>query len=114
MKWQLIIIGAGLVALLVGIVGLIAPVSVANEGRVIDCGSAIAPDLSAARAHDDSSAANVPVLGELVGDVNYTRLCEKDLEDRRLWTITLGAAGALAAAGAAAQGAWSRRTKSPQ
>ncbi len=110
MKVRLIIVAAGAVALLVGIVGLVVPVSVtAGEGEVVRCGSAIAPDLSAARANDDASEANVPVFGEVLVDPNYVRLCEKDLEDRRLWTITLGAVGALTLVAAVAQGAVARR-----
>ena len=112
MKLRLIIVGLGAVALLVGIVGLFAPVSVSAEGKVISCGSVIAPDLSAARANDDASAANVRVLGELVSDANFTRLCDMNIEDRRLWTITLGALGALAVAAAVAQGVMSRRATS--
>ena len=110
MKVRLIIVAAGAVALLVGIVGLVVPVSVtAGEGEVVRCGSAIAPDLSAARANDDASEANVPVFGEVLVDPNYVRLCEKDLEDRRLWTITLGAVGALTLVAAGAHSAVARR-----
>lgn len=113
MKVRLIIVSVGVVALLIGIVGLLAPVSVsAGEGQVVSCGSAIAPDLSAARANDDASEANIPVLGEVIVDPNFVRLCEKDLEDRRLWTITLGAVGMLTVVAAGAQGAVSRRAKS--
>ncbi len=103
---------ASVVALLVGITGLLVPVSVSAERQVVHCGSAIAPDMSAARTHDDGNAANVPVLGEVVTDTNFTRLCRKDLEDRRLWTITLAVAGALVMVAAVAQGAYSRREKS--
>ncbi|MBE1552138.1 hypothetical protein GGC64_006225 [Mycobacterium sp. OAS707] len=77
----------------------------------MDCGTAVAPDLSAARAHDDGNAANVPVGDVVVVDTDFTRLCRMELEDRRLWTIPLAAAGVLAAAAAAvglARGAGSR------
>ncbi|VEG54357.1 Uncharacterised protein [Mycolicibacterium aurum] len=112
MKLRLVIAGLGAVALLVGIVGLFTPVSVTADGEVISCGSAIAPDLSAARANDDASAANALVLGDLVSDANFSRLCDMDIEDRRLWTITLGALGALAVVAAAAQAFMSRRAAS--
>ncbi|PRC47528.1 hypothetical protein C6A85_84490, partial [Mycobacterium sp. ITM-2017-0098] len=101
MKLRLIVACLGAVALLVGIVGLFAPVSVSAEGEVISCGSVAAPDLSAARAKDDASAANALVVGDLVSDANFTRLCDMNLEDRRLWTISLGALGALAVIAAA-------------
>ncbi|MFB1296580.1 hypothetical protein ACAG24_013770 [Mycobacterium sp. pW049] len=98
-------------ALLVGVVGLFAPVSAAANGTVIACGSAVAPDLSAARANDDASPANVPVLGEVVSDANFTRLCDMNLEDRRLWASTCAGLGLIAAAGAAVTGLMSRRNK---
>jgi hypothetical protein len=86
----------GAVAVIVGVAGLLAPVSVSPEDKTVRCGSAVAPDLSAARAEDDLSAANVPVLDEVIADINYTRLCQMDLVDRRIWTISLAVVGALA------------------
>lgn len=94
-----IVLFVGVAALMVGVVGLLIPVSVSPEVESVGCGSAIAPDLSAARANDDQSAANIPARGEVVVDTNYTRLCQLDLADRRIWTITLAAAGAIAIAG---------------
>lgn len=93
----------GVVALLVGILGLIAPVSVSPYQQVVSCGSAIGPDLSEARSLDDTSAANVPVAGEVVVDTDYTQLCRMELEDRRLWTITVAVVGALAMSAAGIQ-----------
>lgn len=112
MKLRLVIMGLGAVALLVGIVGLLAPVSVSAEGKTIGCGSVITPDLSAARANDDSSAANALVLGDVVSDANFTRLCDMNLEDRMLWTATLASLGALTVIAGAAQSLLHRRTKS--
>ncbi len=106
----------GVVALIVGVVGLLTPVSVSPkaERATVRCGSAVAPDLSAARAHDDRSAANIPVRGEVSVDTSYTRLCQMDLDDRRTWTITLAAVGAFAiVAGLALSVLAKRRTRSP-
>jgi hypothetical protein len=100
----------GTVALSVGVVGLLAPVSVSPEDKTVRCGSALAPDLSAARAEDDHSAVNIPVLA----DTNFTRLCQMDLKDRRMWTISLAAVGALAILGSLAFRARSARAPSPQ
>jgi hypothetical protein len=97
-----LIMFSGAVAVLIGVIGLFAPVSVSPETGRVGCGSAAAPDLSAARAHDDGTAANIPVRGAVVVDTNYTRLCHMDLADRRIWTITLAGAGALAAVSALA------------
>ncbi|RAV13191.1 hypothetical protein DQP55_10815 [Mycolicibacterium sp. GF69] len=91
---------AGIVAVLVGVVGLLAPVSASPEEQTIACGSVVAPDLSTARAHDDGSAANIPVPGGVLDDTDFTRLCQMNLDDRRIWTITLTIIGAAAVAGA--------------
>lgn len=97
-----ILVFAGAIALVVGVVGLFAPVSVSPNLLVVDCGSAVSPDPSAARANDDASSANIPVPSGVLVDTNYTELCRMDLEDRRIWTISLAAVGALAIAAAAA------------
>ena len=105
-----IVLFAGTVALIVGIVGLFAPVSVSPEQRTVGCGSVIAPDLSAARPLDDGNAANVPVPGGGVAvDTNFTRLCEMNLDDRRIWASTLAAVGAVAIVAALVIGAMSTR-----
>lgn len=106
-----IVLFAGFVAVLVGVVGLLAPVSVSPEERTIGCGSAVAPDLTAARAHDDGSAVNIPVPGGVLDDTNFTRLCQMNLDDRRIWTVTLTIVGAVAVAGALVVGARVRRTR---
>lgn len=108
-----IVLFAGVVAAIVGVAGLFTPVSASPENLTIECGSAVAPDLSAARAHDDGSAANIPVPGGVVADTDFTRLCQMNLEDRRIWTITLAVAGVVAAAGALVLGArWKRAKRS--
>lgn len=113
MMVRLLIAFAGFVALLVGIGGLLVPASVSPELAVVSCGSAIAPDLSEARSQDDGNAANVEVADELIADTNYTRLCEMELEDRRLLSIPLAIAGVLTIGAAVALSARSRRAKAP-
>ncbi|ORB68738.1 hypothetical protein BST47_02225 [Mycolicibacterium tusciae] len=112
MIMRLVIAFAGFVALLVGIGGLVVPASVSPELAVVGCGSPIDPDLSEARSHDDGRAANVPGLGGL-GDTNYTRLCDMELEDRRLGSIPLVIVGVVAIGVVVVVGALSRREKSP-
>lgn len=113
MMLRIVIAFAGFVGLLVAIGGLVVPVSVSPELEIVSCGSAIAPDLTEARSHDDASAANFRVRGELVSDTNYTRLCEMELEDRRLGSIPLAIVGVLMMGLTVAIGALSRREKSP-
>lgn len=110
--WLRAVIGfAGAVALVVGLAGLITPVSVSPHETTIGCGSAVAPDLAGARAHDDGSAANVPVPGGVVADMDYTGLCERNLTDRRVWTITVAVVGVLAIVVAIGIGALSNRSR---
>lgn len=108
-----ILLFAGVVALLVSLVGLLAPVSVSPGLHTVGCGSALAPDLSAARDRDDRTPANVPMGGEVVADINDTRLCHMEIEDRRIWTISLATAGALAVIVAVAMTAWFKRAPRP-
>lgn len=94
-----IALSVGLVLLLVGIVGLLSPVSVSPGLRTVSCGTAVAPDLAAAREQPpdqtEVSTMELPNAGEEVGSADYTELCRYELSDRRAWTITLAAAGAL-------------------
>lgn len=77
--------------MIVGVVGLFAPVSVSPELRTVDCGSAISPDLSDARAQSDVRVSPE----EVVTDIDYAELCRMDLADRRVLTITVIAGGAF-------------------
>lgn len=98
------IVVIGIVGALVGAVGLLAPVSVDPDIAVIGCGTAVSPDLSAAQARDDGSAANIPIDDGILVEPDYTQLCRMELEDRRLWASTLAGAGLGLAAAAAACG----------
>lgn len=52
------------VTVAVGVVGLLAPISISSQQKVIGCGSALAPNLSAARAKDERNGAEKPVSDE--------------------------------------------------
>ena len=106
-----IVLFVGVVAFVVGAVGLITPVSVSPNEETVACGSAISPDLSAARAADDGESSNVPIPGGFVENTNFTRLCRMELSDRRIGTIVLAVAGALAIGGALVVGARSKRSE---
>lgn len=110
MRWMIF---GGVIAVLVGMVGLVAPVSVSPALPVVNCGSAAFPNLADARALDDGDASNVVVGEEVLVDTDYTRLCRMDLEDRRLWTVTLVGVGVLIAATGALGGALMRRSRRP-
>ena len=98
----------GLVLLLVGIVGLLTPVSVSPGLQTVPCGTAVAPDVAAPREQAPAQT------GEEVVKADYSELCRYELNDRRAWTGTLAGAGALVlvVAGAFALGARRRQHSS--
>ncbi|BBX70718.1 hypothetical protein [Mycolicibacterium psychrotolerans] len=84
------------VAAVIGIAGLLTPVSVSPQRQVISCGTAVAPDLSQARIQEAPVTQNARQDGDLVVRPDYTALCRQELDDRRLGTLSLAAVGALA------------------
>ena len=84
--------------MILGGVGLLTPVSVSPDDRVVACGSAVAPDLSEARGMTGERAAGVAQPDAVAAGTDYVELCRMDLEDRRIWTISLIAMGAAATA----------------
>jgi len=98
-----IIMLAGAVVLAIGVIGMLMPVSVSDdEGRSVGCGNAIAADLSDARAANDRSVANVPILDQIVPHTDYVAECESAVSSRRSWTIPVAVIGALVLVGGVA------------
>lgn len=109
-RWSVLSLAA--VAVIVGVTGLLAPVHAGP--RHIGCGTAVATDLSTARAATATPGPGVPWPTTLWEEpditepfhgrvhVDYLTLCRQELNDRRLWTISLAAVGVVAAAAAAA------------
>lgn len=91
----------GAVALLIGFIALLVPVSTSDgNGGSINCGNGLSSDLSAARDANNNSVASVPVLNQVVPHDDYVAQCESGLSGRRSWAIPLAVVGALAAGGA--------------
>ena len=109
-----IALAIGVVALMVGIAGLLSPVSISPGLTSVPCGTAVAPDLQSARqqapADTQTSPQELPYDSEWVGDVDYGQLCDKEIADRRAWTITVTVVGLLGLLTAAALGIRARRT----
>lgn len=82
--WRWLVLAAGVVALLVGGVGVVAPVSVSPVRAVVGCGTAVSARIPASTGEDAGP--------------DYTRLCRMEIEDRRQWTLTLLGAGMAAIA----------------
>jgi hypothetical protein len=100
MTLRRLILLAGAVLLIAGVVALLVPVSVTGgNGESVGCGNAVASDLSAARGADDRSGANLPVLSEFIPHSNFVANCESALSHRRAWSIPLAVIGVLGVAG---------------
>ncbi|OBK27450.1 aminopeptidase [Mycobacterium asiaticum] len=95
-----LIIAVGAVLLLTGVIGLLVPVTVANSnGGSISCGNGVVSDLDGARAANDRSVANIPILNQIVPHTDFVAECESAVSSRRTWTIPLTVIGLLGVAG---------------
>ncbi len=90
---------AGAVALLVGVIALLVPVSVSGPDGNISCGNGIASDLSQAREVDSNNLANLPVINEIVPHKDFVAECESALSSRRSWAIPVAVIGLVVLAG---------------
>lgn len=100
MPLRRLILLVGAAVLTAGVIALLVPVLVSgDDGRSIGCGNAVAADLSDARAANDKTLANVPILNQIVPHTDYVAECEKAVSSRRSWSIPLAVVGALAVAG---------------
>jgi hypothetical protein len=91
----------GAVLLLVGVIGLLMPVSVpdGNSGS-IGCGNALAANLQGARSANDKTGANIPIVGQLVPHTDYVSVCQSSLSSRRSWSIPVAVIGIIVIVGA--------------
>jgi hypothetical protein len=91
------ILVVGAVALVVGIIGLLVPVSVSDgNGGSLGCGNAAISDLSSAREANNKSVANIPILNQIVPHTDFVAECQSALSGRRSWTIPVAVIGAIA------------------
>lgn len=101
MSARRLVLAAGVILLIAGVIALLVPVSVPNgNGNGIGCGNAIAEDLSGARSANDSTVANVPILNQIVPHSDFVAQCQSAVSSRRAWSIPVAVVGALVAAGA--------------
>ena len=96
-----LILVAGAILLIAGVIALLVPVSTSNgNGESIGCGNAVAEDLSGARSANDNTVANVPILNQIVPHADFVAQCQSAVSSRRTWSIPLTVIGALAVVGA--------------
>jgi hypothetical protein len=100
MNWQRLILLAGAVALIIGVIGLLVPVSVPGpDTGSIGCGNGVVMDLSAAREANNNNLANLPVLNQIIPHSDYVAQCQSAVSGRRAWTIPVAVVGLVVIAG---------------
>jgi hypothetical protein len=96
-----LVLVVGAVVLLVGIIGLLVPVSVSDgNGGSLGCGNAAISDTSKAQEANNKSVANIPILNQVVPHTDFVAECQSALSGRRSWTIPVAVLGAIAVVGA--------------
>lgn len=84
----------GVVAVLAGIFGLLAPVSISDgEGTTIGCGNAVIQDTSAARTATERQLTNLPIVKDFVSHTDYVSECNTSVAQRRWWAIPVAVIG---------------------
>ena len=100
MNLRRLILLVGAVALIVGVIGLLVPVSVPGpDNGSIRCGNGLVQDLSAAREADNTNPVNQPILNQLIPHTDYVTQCQSALSGRRAWTIPVTVVGLVVIAG---------------
>jgi hypothetical protein len=91
----------GAIILVVGVIGLLVPVSASDGNTSVGCGNAAVSDTSAAEAANNQGVANVPVLNQLVPHTDFVALCKSAVSSRRTWAIPVAVLGAVVLVGSA-------------
>ncbi|BBZ13828.1 aminopeptidase [Mycobacterium branderi] len=96
-----LVLAIGAVVLVVGVIGMLVPVSVSDQnGGTIGCGNALISDTKSAESANNKSVANIPILNQVVPHTDYVAECQSALSSRRSWTIPVAVIGAIAVAAA--------------
>ena len=100
MNGRRLVLIAGAILFVAGVIGLFVPVSISGG---IGCGNAVHSDVSAARAQDDQNVGNspvvqqIPIANQVAPKSQFVSECNSALGDRRLWTIPLTVIGVVIA-----------------
>jgi hypothetical protein len=96
-----LVLAVGAVILLVGIIGLLVPVSVPDaHGGSLGCGNAAISNLSSAQEANNKSVASIPILNQVIPHADFVAECHSALSSRRSWTIPVAVIGVIALIGA--------------
>jgi hypothetical protein len=93
MNLRRLVLLVGAVVLVVGVIGLLMPVSIPGPDQEIGCGNAVAADTSSAQQADNRNPVNLPILNEIVPHTDYAAQCQSAVSDRRSWTIPVTVIG---------------------
>lgn len=100
MNLRRLILLVGAVVLVIGVIGLLMPVSIPGpDNQDIGCGNAVAADTSGAAQADNRNPVNLPILNELVPHTDYAAQCQSAVSDRRTWTIPVAVIGLVVLVG---------------
>jgi hypothetical protein len=100
MTLRRLILLLGAIALVVGVIGLLVPVSVQGpDNGSIGCGNGLAQDSSAAQQADNQNPANLPIINQVIPHTNYVAECQSAVSGRRAWTIPVAVVGLVLIAG---------------
>jgi hypothetical protein len=114
MNLRRLVLLVGAVLLVVGVVGLLMPVSVTGpDNQSVGCGNGIAADTSGAQGLDNSNPANLPIINQIVPHTDYVAMCNSAVSQRRTWSIPVAVIGLVVIAGAFFVGGRTGRVRAP-
>jgi hypothetical protein len=94
MNLRPLVLLVGAVALIAGVVGLLAPVSVPGpDGGSLGCGTGLVANMSSAQAADDRNLANLPILNQVIPHTDYVTQCQSAVSQRRVSAIPVAVVG---------------------
>ena len=99
MNARRLVLFAGAILLVAGVIALLVPVSITGNGKSIGCGNAVAADSSQAESANGQTVADVPILNQIVPHTDYVAECQHAVSSRRSWSIPLAVIGVLVVAG---------------
>lgn len=114
MNLRRLILLVGAVALAIGVIGLLLPVSVPGpDNASIGCGNGLVQDQSAAREADSRNPVNLPILNEVIPHTDYVAQCQSAVSSRRAWAIPVAVIGLVVIAGSFFVGGRSGAVRAP-
>jgi len=101
MNLRRLVLLVGAVVLIVGVIGLLMPVSITGpDSQSVGCGNGIAADTSGAQELNNSNPANLPIINQIVPHTDWVAQCQSAVSGRRSWSIPVAIIGLVVLAGA--------------